>query len=226
MKVSVFLDESGHIHKNSPKRYFAIGGYCVCEEDRQKVLRNYRKTNLRLKKKGGFPLNNEFKARMMTPEEKIELFNSVQDIPSFCGIAIVFDKEMMMKAIDNENVFFNYGVKVLFDDVIFPLFDMSDKFIEFDLNIDNRNISVPNLKDLEKYLNTHFILENCSFKVTYKNSDTSYEIQLADLIVNTAYMRKKDRKVVDQVLKEWKVTNFSLTSFPGKKHNGRVDKIN
>ena len=53
----------------------------------------------------------------------------------------------------------------------------------------------------------------------------SYGIQLADLIVNTVYMRKKDRSSVIEVLKIWKEENFSLTQFPGKIHNGRIDKI-
>lgn len=224
MKVSIFLDESGHIHKNSTSRFFAIGGYCVCEQDRYKVLRNYKKANRKIKKECNIPMTDELKARMMTPKQKIRLFSSVQNIPTFCGIAIVFDKYLMKKEIINENIFFNYGVSVLLDDLIFPLFDMG-QYIEFDINIDNRNVSVNKLKELESYLQTHYILENCSFKVTYKHSDANYEIQLADLIVNTAYMRKKDRSIVEDVLKTWKKENFSLTLFPGKKHVGRIEKI-
>ena len=227
MKVYIYLDESGHIHKNAHTQYFAIGGYVVCEKDDAKIKRKYRKVNLRIKKEQNLPLDYELKGNNMKNDDKIKFFNAVQDIDTFCGIGIVFDKYQMFKDIFDENVFFNYGVKILFDDIIFPLFDMAsmDEPINFIINIDNRNIKVKNLEDLEKYLNTHFILENCKFSVTYNDSKSSYGIQLADLVVNTVYMRKKDRNFVLDVLKTWKVDNFSLTQFPGKLHNGRIDKI-
>ena len=34
MKIYVYLDESGSIHKNSKTRYFAVGGYFTFEEGR------------------------------------------------------------------------------------------------------------------------------------------------------------------------------------------------
>ncbi len=227
MKVYIYLDESGHIHKNAPTQYFAIGGYVACECDDVKIKRKYKKVNLKIKKKRNLPLEYELKGNNMEISDKIKLFNAIQDIGTFCGIGIVFDKSKMFKEISDENIFFNYGVKILFDDIVFQLFDMSnsEKPIHFILNIDNRNIKVGNLKDLEKYLNTHFILENCKFSVNYKDSKMSYGIQLADLVVNTVYMRKKNRNHVNDVLHIWKEENFSLTQFPGKKHNGRIDKI-
>ena len=33
MKVYVYIDESGSIHKNSKTKYFAVGGYFSYEED-------------------------------------------------------------------------------------------------------------------------------------------------------------------------------------------------
>lgn len=227
MKVFIYLDESGHIHKNAATQYFAIGGYVACENDDVKIRRKYKKVNLKIKKERNLPREYELKGNNMETEDKIRFFNSIQDIDTFCGIGIVFDKSKMFKEILDENIFFNYGVKILFDDIIFPLFDMSTakEPIKFILNIDNRNIKVGNLKDLEKYLNTHFILENCSFSVTYNDSKKSYGIQLADLVVNTVYMRKKNREMVNDVLEIWKKENFSLTQFPGRLHHGRIDKI-
>lgn len=224
MNVYVYLDESGHIHKNAPTQYFAIGGYVACEADNIKIRRKYKKINLKIKKNKNLPLDHELKGSNMDNEDKIKFFSSIQNIDTFCGIGIVFDKSKMRKDIFDENIFFNYGVKILFDDVIFPLFNMEEP-VHFILNIDNRNIKVGNLKDLEKYLNTHFILENCEFSVTYSDSKMSYGIQLADLVVNTVYMRKKSRESVLEILKTWEKDNFSLTQFPGKQHNGRDDKI-
>ena len=227
MNVYIYLDESGNIHKNSSTQYFAIGGFLVCEQYKEKILKKYKKVNLKIKTAKKLNKDFELKGSNMEVEDKIKFFNAIQDIDTFCGIGIVFDKAKMYKEISDANVFFNYGVKILIDDIIFPLFDMSNSSepIKFVIKIDNRNISVGNLKDLEKYLNTHFILENCEFCVSYSDSKMSYGIQLADLIVNTVYMRKKNRSSVIEVLKIWKKENFSLTQFPGKIHNGRIDKI-
>ena len=45
MKIYVYLDESGSIHKNSKTRYFAIGGYFSCEHDRLKIQSKYKREN-------------------------------------------------------------------------------------------------------------------------------------------------------------------------------------
>ena len=37
MKIYVYLDESGSIHKNSKTRYFAVGGYFSLEQDKLKI---------------------------------------------------------------------------------------------------------------------------------------------------------------------------------------------
>ena len=46
MKVYVFLDESGSIHKNSKTKYFAVGGYFTFAEDRLRIKAKYRQENL------------------------------------------------------------------------------------------------------------------------------------------------------------------------------------
>ena len=62
---------------------------------------------------------------------------------------------------------------------------------DFILSVDNRNITVGDLDDLEKFLSTEFCYFDYTFSVTYYDSATHYGIQLADLIVNTMYMRSK-----------------------------------
>lgn len=45
MRVYVYLDESGSIHKNSNTKYFAVGGYFVFLSDKNKITSLYKKIN-------------------------------------------------------------------------------------------------------------------------------------------------------------------------------------
>ncbi len=69
----------GSIHKNSKTRYFAVGGYFSYEEDTIKVKAKYKKENLKLKKDKKLDLDTEIKSYDMTEEEKIKIFNKIQD---------------------------------------------------------------------------------------------------------------------------------------------------
>lgn len=80
MKIYVYLDESRSIHKNSKTRYFAVGGYFSYEQDRIKIKSKYKKENLKLKKEKNLSLDTEIKSYDMTEEEKIKVFNKIQDI--------------------------------------------------------------------------------------------------------------------------------------------------
>ena len=74
------LMKVGSIHKNSKTRYFAVGGYFCFEEDRIKIKSKYKKENLKLKKTKELDLETEIKSYDMTEEEKIKVFNKIQDI--------------------------------------------------------------------------------------------------------------------------------------------------
>ena len=78
MKVFVYLDESGSIHKNSKSRYFAVGGYFTFEEDKIKIISKYRKINYKLKKQNNISLNKEIKSYDMTESEKIDIFSKIR----------------------------------------------------------------------------------------------------------------------------------------------------
>lgn len=218
MKIYVYIDESGSIHKNSHTKYFAVGGYCVLEQDKLKVVSKYKRINLKLKKYKGLTLENEIKSYDMTKDEKIEIFNKIQDIDTFHGCVKVFDKSAMRKEIVDSNIFFNYAVKVLILDCILPIlnFEQDKESIEFIVSIDNRNIRVGELNNLETYLKTEFCLQDYNFKVTYYDSKTNYGIQLADLSVNTFYNKYKDISIVDTVIDELKPKNFRVSLFPRK----------
>ena len=211
----------GSIHKNSKTRYFAVGGYFSYEEDRIKIKAKYKKENLKLKKEKKLDLDTEIKSYDMTEEEKIKIFNKIQDIETFHGCVKVFDKKYMRKEIVDSNIFFNYAVKVLIQDSILPELNLqeNDDPIEFIISIDNRNIRVGELNNLETYLKTEFCIYDDDFKITYYDSKTNYGIQLADLTVNTFYNSYKNIKLVENVIKELKPKNFRVSLFPRNNKN-------
>ena len=211
----------GSIHKNSKTRYFAVGGYFSYEEDKIKIKAKYKKENLKLKKDKNLDLDTEIKSYDMTEEEKIKIFNKIQDIETFHGCVKVFDKKYMRKEIVDSNIFFNYAVKVLIQDCILPELNLqeNDEPIEFIISIDNRNIRVGELNNLETYLKTEFCIYDDDFKITYYDSKTNYGIQLADLTVNTFYNSYKNIKLVENVIKELKSKNFRVSLFPRNSRN-------
>ena len=227
MKIFVYLDESGSIHKNSPTKYFAVGGYFTFAEDKNKITSKYKKVNKKMKEEKIIPLDKEIKSYDMSDDDKINIFNEIQDIDTFYGTVNVFDKNQMRKEVVESNIFFNYAVKLVFKDCIIPLLNLNqiNENIEFIISIDNRNIRVGDLNNLETYLKTEFCLSNFDFKVTYYDSVFNYGIQLADLIVNTFYNSYKDRKIVERVLPSLKGKNFRVSLFPGRKIKGRIEKI-
>lgn len=227
MKIYVYLDESGSIHKNSNTKYFAVGGYFVFGEDKNKVTSRYKKINKDIKDSKNIPLDKEIKSYDMTDLDKIEIFNSIQDIDTFYGCVKIFEKTAMRKEIIESNIFFNYAVKLVFKDCIKPLLNLSqlNENIEFIVSVDNRNIRVGDLNNLETYLKTEFCLEDFEFKITYYDSSTNYGVQLADLVVNTFYNSYKDRNIIRKVLPALKGKNFRISLFPGHKIKGRIQKI-
>ena len=62
----------------------------------------------------------------MNEEEKIKIFNKIQDIETFHGCVKVFDKKYMRKEIIDSNIFFNYAVKVLIQDCILPELNLQE----------------------------------------------------------------------------------------------------
>lgn len=215
-KIYIFIDESGAIHCNNKCNFFAIGGYMVDIEDKNKVNHLYKRYNYKMKIKKQLSLNSEIKSFDMTPEEKIDIFNLIQDIPTFIGIAKIFDKNAMYKNMNNENIFFNYACKILIKDCIIPFLD-SNVFYDIQVCCDNRNIRVEKLRNLQDYLTTEFCLYDFKFTVRYYDSKSSFEIQLADLIVNTFYNKYKDIKIVETVLPHLLPKNFIHSLFPKNK---------
>ena len=218
MKVYIYLDESGSIHKNSKSPFFAVGGYLSLEKDRLKIISTYKRINLVMKKSRNLLLSSEIKATDMIESEKMDIIERVQKIKSFYAVGKVFNKRAMKKEIYETNIFFNYAIKVLFNDVIIPRFKRF-KRIDFVIGIDNRNIRVGELNNLENYLKTEFCFYDYNFLITYYDSKTNFGIQLADLIVNTFYNYYKDIKLIKNLVLILNENKYNLSMFPLTKMN-------
>ena len=226
MRLYVYLDESGSIHKNSNTKYFAVGGYFTIEKYRLKITSLYKKINKLVKDERKIKMDKEIKSYDYLTKEKQLIFSSMENIPGFYGFSKVFDKEKMQKGIVDSNIFYNYAVKLIFSDIIFPLLkNYTDEEIEIKLLCDNRNVRVGDLKNLENYLNTEFCLNNYVFNVSYYDSKTNFGIQLADLIVNTFYNYYANYKRVSTVIKGLNKSKYRVSLFPGRKVFGRIKKI-
>ena len=226
MRLYVYLDESGSIHKNSNTKYFAVGGYFTIEKYRLKITSLYKKINKLVKDERKIKMDKEIKSYDYLTKEKQLIFSSMENIPGFYGFSKVFDKEKMQKGIVDSNIFYNYAVKLIFSDIIFPLLkNYTDEEIEIKLLCDNRNVRVGDLKNLENYLNTEFCLNNYLFNVSYYDSKTNFGIQLADLIVNTFYNYYANYKRVSTIIKGLNKSKYRVSLFPGRKVFGRIKKI-
>lgn len=226
MRLYVYLDESGSIHKNSNTKYFAVGGYFTIEKYRLKITSLYKKINKLVKDERKIKMDREIKSYDYLTKEKQLIFSSMENIPGFYGFSKVFDKEKMQKGIIDSNIFYNYAVKLIFSDIIFPLLkNYTDEQIEIKLLCDNRNVRVGDLKNLENYLNTEFCLNNYVFSVSYYDSKTNFGIQLADLIVNTFYNYYANYKRVSTIIKGLNKSKYRVSLFPGRKVFGRIKKI-
>lgn len=222
--VKVYLDESGQMHKNSNCNYFAIGGYMCFPNDDIKINNEFKRKNKEFKDRrkqldSTFDMKTEIKSYNYSKEERVKIINLVQDYNSFIGISKIFKKLEMKKEIVDENLFYNYSVKILFLDLIktnIMDYDCEDEYL-IELNLDNRSVKLRNQNNLEAYLNTEFILTNFKFKVKYYDSRTNYKIQLADIIVNSIYNNYKEPELVYEIIKSMKPKNFKFTSFPNNK---------
>lgn len=216
MELFVYIDESGSIHMNDKRRYFAVGGYWTDFQGKNKIKSIYKRINKEVKLEHNIPMKKELKSYNYEDDEKIRIFKEVQAVSSFHGCAKVFDKNYMRKKQKLSNVFFNYAVMVLFEDCIIPSLSDVDtsEHIVFKLNVDNRNVGVGDLDDLEKYLTTTFCLHDYEFHVKYYDSSTEFGVQLADLIVNTFYNHYKNNIIVERVMPELSISKFMVSVFP------------
>lgn len=226
IELNVFCDESGLLHSNSNKRYFVIGGFYGFPNETKLIKTKYSRALKKIKIKREMSKAEELKTHIMTDDEKIFLFNAIQNLDEFHGFALVLDKNLLHKKVEKESIFFNYLIMILVDRIIIPSIREYKKDIAVVINLfpDNRNTSVASLKSLEDYLNTLYYFDRYNFKVQYCDSANNYNIQIADLIANTFYVREKDKEIVKKVLGSISVKKIIVTHFPGSLNEGGIYK--
>jgi len=219
VEINFFCDESGHLHSNSPTRYFVIGGYFCLKDKSIKIKQNYARILKRIKEKRHMSKADELKTRDMTQKEKIKLLTSLQNSDGFNGFAIVVDKQNMIRKVDKESIYYNFFIKLIVKDILVPKcnnsFPNEDTFV--DMLLDCRNVSVGHLKSLEDYLNSEYIFTRFSFSANYRDSKIDTRIQSTDLIANTIYEWFKEPEVINDVIPFIDTDRIIVIGFPDNK---------
>lgn len=203
MKLMAFVDESGIITKSKEtaksREFFTIA--LIFTNNSDKVKRIFRKEVAKLMRKDRkllnlFEQNHEIKANDISEKKKTILYQKLVDKCKDC-------LEIGIIALDNVNIQDNFrdvkarSFNFLIKDFLVNSFSKHSKFKgkdklldSLDFIIDEQNVSTKCNFDLEEYLNIvaleHPICKK-DIKVKYVDSSTSYLVQLADFVANTAF---------------------------------------
>ena len=112
----LFLDESGNLHKNSPDKYFVIGG--VFTNNYADIKKSYVEINHDLKEKLNMDFDTELKAAYLNMEEKMDIVVKLQKMNGMYIVGIVVDKEKIGIEIDEIHLYYNYIIRKLLDYLI------------------------------------------------------------------------------------------------------------
>lgn len=209
----IVLDESGNLHKNSPNRYFLIGGYITNNSLKGRAL--FKKEILKYKKVKNLPLDSEIKGSTIPNPEKEKIISSIwkKYIQNniFIPIFIIIDKKNLKKEIDKVNILYNFFIKIL-------VLELNNRGIIKNKNLiiklDNKTIKVGSINTLEEYLQGEFHFEDFSIeKVLYIDSEKQEEIQLADFICNNNWRKFEKYKIKKR---KRKCKNIIISYFPHK----------
>lgn len=215
-QIDIYIDESGEIHSHSSKNFFSIGGYFVNNNYNSVSIAKYRKLNKKMIKSRQGKFGSEIKSFDMIDKEKINIFRTMENIPTLLGFTKIFDKKRMHTKINDENIFYNYAIKIITQDFIIPNlanFNANTPYF-FYYHCDMRSIKVKNLNQLAEYLKTEFSIYNINFKVTYYNSQDNFGVQFADLIANTFYNKYQHPNIVKDILPYLNHEKYLHSTFP------------
>lgn len=184
----LFLDESGNLHKNSPDRYFVIGG--IYTNNYSDIKKSYVEINRELKEKLNMDFETELKAAYLNMEEKMDIVIKLQKMDGMYIVGIIVDKEKIGIEIDEIHLYYNYIIRKLVDYLIKIGLIKTNIGEELYLNIDKSSMKIEDINSLENYLKTHFNIErNMKYKinVSYWDSKKNYMVQVADIMCNTIW---------------------------------------
>ena len=148
----IVIDESGATHQKE-NNYFIIVGYIT--KQIYSIKSNHKKIERNLRKK--YPILNkhkELKGCYVNATQKSEFLNELLKTPTTIPIAIIIDKKHLFKRTQHdENIKYNYFIQILLSYILhnYPGLMNSE---EFELILDNRNVSIGSLNSLQDYLNS------------------------------------------------------------------------
>ena len=189
----LFLDESGNLHKNSPDKYFVIGG--VFTNNYADIKKSYVEINHDLKEKLNMDFDTELKAAYLNMEEKMDIVVKLQKMN---GMYIVKNKDFKI-LLELELYLYNNNINE-----------------ELYLNIDKSSMKIEDINSLENYLRTHFNIEkDMKYKihVSYWDSKKNYMVQVADIMCNTIWnisQSPKASKVFKHLNKDKRLCIYNL----------------
>ncbi len=184
----LFLDESGNLHKNSPDRFFVIGGIFTNNYD--DIKKSYVEINRELKEKLNMDFDTELKAAYLNMEEKMDIVIKLQQMNGMYIVGVIVDKEKIGVKIEEIHLYYNYIIGKLLDYLIkIGLIKTNEKDYLF-INIDKSSMKIEDINSLEMYLKIHFNIERkmkFELNVAYWDSSKNYMIQVADIMCNTIW---------------------------------------
>lgn len=184
----LFLDESGNLHKNSPDRYFVIGG--VFTNNYTDIKKSYVEINKELKERLNMDFETELKAAYLNMEEKMDIVINLQQMQGMYIIGIIVDKEKIGIQIDEIHLYYNYIIGKLLDYLVKIKLINTNKGEVLYLNIDKSSMKIEDINSLEMYLKIHLNIERkypVKIDVSYWDSSKNYMIQVADIMCNTIW---------------------------------------
>ena len=184
----LFLYESGNLHKNSPDRYFVIGGIFTNNYD--DIKKSYVEINRELKEKLNMDFDTELKAAYLNMEEKMDIVVKLQQMNGMYIVGVIVDKEKIGVKIEEIHLYYNYIIGKLLDYLVkIGLIKTNEKDYLF-INIDKSSMKIEDINSLEMYLKIHFNIERkmkFELNVAYWDSSKNYMIQVADIMCNTIW---------------------------------------
>lgn len=184
----LFLDESGNLHKNSPDRFFVIGG--IFTNNYTDIKKSYVEINKELKEKLNMDFEAELKGAYLNMEEKMDIVVKLGQMKGMYIVGIIVDKQKIGIEIERIHLYYNYIIRKLLDYLIKIKLIKIGKDDDLYLNIDKSSMKIEDINSLQNYLRTHFNIEKkYPFEITvaYWDSKKNYMVQVADIMVNTMW---------------------------------------
>ncbi|GGD12775.1 DUF3800 domain-containing protein [Pontibacillus salipaludis] len=225
MRYKLYLDDSGQLHPNYPHAdHFIYGGLLVTESNFHGVNASYKNLVKQIKREKG--IEGELKTSSMSLGTRKRLLKKLRTYT--CNQVFVTVKVPDLIRIDFEKKkdvvrYKNYILRRLVDKLI------NQKIIPkscscLEVNIDNQNVAHSALDSLEDHLTNFFNEDNyyqihknynttsfqTDFAVNYKDSETNYLIQAADLLANTKLHMLEHEMDLKRFLKE----NYTAVRLP------------